>query len=97
MLYVELVNADYVNSTMSSVRMIGDDFLDFQKTGKRVGGRDGRRLISFETKNDNIQVTWIGNTDLSKGNLKIDSININRMDRIQSTEFDRITIVFAWT
>lgn len=45
-----------VNDTISIAKMISDDFRDFQRTGRRVGGRDGRKLISFITKNDNIEV-----------------------------------------
>lgn len=54
--YLELVDADYTNSTISTVKMMSDDFRIFQETGKRISGRDGRRLISFNTKNDNIEV-----------------------------------------
>lgn len=45
-----------VNDTMSMAKMISDDFRDFQRTGRKVGGRDGRKLVSFITKNDNIEV-----------------------------------------
>lgn len=45
-----------VNDTMSIAEMINDDFRDFQKSGRKVGGRDGRKLVSFITKNDNIEV-----------------------------------------
>lgn len=51
--------ADYTNSTISKARTISDDFRLFQKTGKRVSRRDGR-LISFDTKNNNIEVSSIG-------------------------------------
>lgn len=54
--YLELVGADYANSTISTVKMISDDFRIFQETGKRVSGRDGRKLISFDTKNNHIEV-----------------------------------------
>lgn len=45
-----------VNDSMSIAEMINDDFRDFQKNGRKVGGRDGRKLVSFITKNDNIEV-----------------------------------------
>lgn len=48
--------ANYTNSTISTVKMISDDFRMFQQTGKPIGRRDGRKLISFNTKNDNIEV-----------------------------------------
>lgn len=51
-----LVSANYANSTISAVKMISDDFRIFQQTGKPVSRRDGRKLISFNTKNDNIEV-----------------------------------------
>lgn len=54
--YLELVGGDYANSTISTVKMISDDFRIFQETGKRVSGRDGRKLISFDTKNNQIEV-----------------------------------------
>lgn len=46
----------YVNDTIGIAQMINDDFRDFQRTGRQVGRRDGRKLISFITKNDNIEV-----------------------------------------
>lgn len=57
--YLEEVSADYANSTISTVKMISDDFRNFQQTGQRVSGRDGRKLISFNTKNNNIEVNLI--------------------------------------
>lgn len=51
-----LVSANYANSTISAVKMISDDFRIFQQTGKPIGRRDGRKLVSFNTKNDNIEV-----------------------------------------
>lgn len=54
-----LVNADYANSTISAVKSISDDFRIFQETGKPIRRRDGRNLISFNTKNDNIEVKHI--------------------------------------
>lgn len=53
--YVEEVCADYVNSTINAAKMISDDFKSFQQAGKRIGGRSGR-LITFETKNNDLQV-----------------------------------------
>lgn len=51
-----------VNDSMSMAEMINEDFRDFQKSGRKVGGRDGRKLVSFITKNDNIEViASIGN------------------------------------
>lgn len=49
------VCGDYVNSTINAAKMISDDFKSFQQAGKRIGGRSGR-LITFETKNDDLQV-----------------------------------------
>lgn len=54
--HLKEVRADYANSTISTVKMISDDFQNFQQTGRRISGRDGRKLISFNTKNDNIEV-----------------------------------------
>lgn len=54
-IYFENSYADYANSTITRVRMISDDFQNFQKTGKRIGRREGR-LISFDTRNNNIEV-----------------------------------------
>lgn len=51
-----LVRANYANSTISAVKMISDDFQIFQQTGQPISRRDGRKLISFNTKNDNIEV-----------------------------------------
>lgn len=51
-----LVSANYANSTISAVKMISDDFRTFQQTGKSTNRRDGRKLISFNTKNDDIEV-----------------------------------------
>lgn len=56
LIYLQESHADYANSTISKVRMISDDFRIFQKTGKRISRRDGRRLISFDTRNNNIEV-----------------------------------------
>lgn len=53
----EQVNGHYVNDTIQTFRMIDKDFRLFQRTGKRISGRDGRSLISFDTRNDNIQVS----------------------------------------
>lgn len=57
LLYIEIVSGNYTNSTISKAKMISDDFRIFQKTGRRVSRRDGHRFISFETKNDNIEVS----------------------------------------
>lgn len=51
-----LVSANYANSTISGFKAISDDFRIFQQTGKPIGRRDGRKLVSFNTKNDNIEV-----------------------------------------
>lgn len=59
LVYFEVINAnysDYTNSTIKTARSISDDFRIFQQTGKRVSGRDGRKLFTFDTKNDDIQV-----------------------------------------
>lgn len=63
----ETTNAQYANDTVQKVRLIGDDFRLFQKTGKRISGRDGRRLISFDTRNDNIEVMFINSVRFIKG------------------------------
>lgn len=63
-LYSGTVNGQYANDTIHTVRVIDEDFRLFQKTGKRVSGRDGRRLISFDTRNDNIEVIQRFNFDL---------------------------------
>lgn len=55
------VNGHYVNDTIQTFRMIDKDFRLFQRSGRRVSGRDGRSLISFDTRNDNIQVSQINN------------------------------------
>lgn len=51
-----VVNGYYANETMNFARAIHNDFEHFQKTGQRISGRDGRKLISFDTKNNNIEV-----------------------------------------
>lgn len=54
---------------MSIAKMISDDFRDFQRTGRKVVGRDGRNLISFITKNDNIEVMSRSMSELVKEKL----------------------------
>lgn len=53
---MQIVRALYNNDTIHTAKLTVDDLLTFNKMGKRTGGRDGRRLISFDTRNDNIEV-----------------------------------------
>lgn len=55
-LWAIVVCGHYANETVNFARSVHNDFEHFQKTGQRIGGRDGRRLISFDTRNDNIEV-----------------------------------------
>lgn len=56
LVYFEGVSGDYANSTISTFKMIGDDFREYQQTGQRNRGRDGRKFVTFDTKNNNIEV-----------------------------------------
>lgn len=53
---MQIVWALYNNDTMHTAKLTNDDLISFHKFGKRSGGRDGRRFISFDTRNDNIEV-----------------------------------------
>lgn len=55
-LWATAVNGYYANETVNFARAIHNDFEYFQKTGQRISGRDGRKLISFDTRNNNIEV-----------------------------------------
>lgn len=55
-LWATAVNCYYANETVNVARAIHDDFEYFQKTGQRISGRDGRKLLSFDTTNNNIEV-----------------------------------------
>lgn len=51
-----VVDCHYANETVNFARAINDDFESFKKTGQRISGRDGRKLLSFDTRNNNIEV-----------------------------------------
>lgn len=53
--YLDLVSSNYTNSTINAAKMLSDDFRSFEQIGERFSGRNGR-LISFDTKNDDLQV-----------------------------------------
>lgn len=56
-LWAVIVDGHYANETVNFARAINDDFQYFQKTGQRISSRDGRKLLSFDTRNDNIEVS----------------------------------------
>lgn len=56
LIYFEVIQADYANSTINAAKTISDDFRKFQQTGKRISRREGRGLFTFDTLNDDLKV-----------------------------------------
>lgn len=53
-----MINANYSNNTINPEK-ISDEVFRFYKSARSRSDRDGRRLISFNTRNDNIEVDFI--------------------------------------
>lgn len=53
-----MINSNYSNNTINPEK-ISDEVFRFYKSAKSRSDRDGRRLISFNTRNDNIEVHFI--------------------------------------
>lgn len=55
---IQMINANYSNNTINPEK-ISDEVFRFYKSARSRSDRDGRRLISFNTRNDNIEVDFI--------------------------------------
>lgn len=59
----QCMSMHYTNDTIDIAQLINEDFRLFQRTGRKIGGRESRRLLSFDTKNDNIEVSCISSAN----------------------------------
>lgn len=55
--FLQCMSMQYNNDTINIAEIINEDFRLFQRTGRKTGGRESRRLLSFDTRNDNIEVS----------------------------------------